>query len=70
MSLTGNTFLTKNALIEQTRETSAEEAREGIKERTAIEKPMAAGASGTAEVSKQASKGILDIFKDFTFGKF
>ncbi len=45
-----NTFLTKNALIEQTRETSAEEAREGIKERTAIEKPMAAGASGTAEV--------------------
>lgn len=65
-----NTFLTKNALVEKSKQTSAEEARQGIKERTAIEKPMAAGATGTAEESKKASKGILDFFKDFSFTKF
>ena len=65
-----NTFLTKQTLMEQTRETSAEDAKEGLKERTAIEKPVAAVAGSTPEESKKASKGILDFFKDFSFTKF
>ena len=58
LSIKQDTFLTRRALIKEARVTSAETATEGLKERTAIEKPNMGGGS-----DKSLGQGLIDAVK-------
>ena len=58
LSIKEDTFLTRKALVKETKETSAETAKEGVKERTAIEKPGAG--AGPDQGGKASGKSIGD----------
>lgn len=65
LSIKQDTFLTRRALIKEARvearvleKTSADEAKEGLKERTAIEKPKMGGGS-----DKSLGQGLIDAVK-------
>lgn len=58
LSIKQDTFLTRKALIKDAKETSAETATEGLKERTAIEKPKMGGGS-----DKSLGQGLIDAVK-------
>ena len=58
LSIKQDTFLTRKALIKEARVTSAETATEGLKERTAIEKPKMGGGS-----DKSLGQGLIDAVK-------